>query len=133
MKCIIYKSIPAKELKNRVLNSMLNYARNFNRANNITGCIFINHEKIVQIIEGDDDTLDSLYNRILKDNRHLKIETLIDKPINSRVMQDWAMAVYNVDGNEEDEPHFNKLSLIEQLYKSPDVDIIETINKEVLA
>lgn len=112
---------------------MLNYAKTFNKKNNITGCIFINHEKIVQLIEGDEKTLDSLYERILKDDRHQNIETLLEKQIHSRAMKDWAMAVYNVDGEDNsDDLHFNKLTLMEQLHKSPDVDVIQTINEEIL-
>lgn len=127
MKCLIYKSTPSKELKDRALRTMLVNAKKFNRENDVTGCIFINHEKVIQLIEGEKNTIDQLYNRILKDTRHQQIETLLEKEIYTRSMQDWSMAVYNLEGNSDD-ADFSKLSLLEQLYKSPNIDIIETIN-----
>lgn len=127
MKCLIYKSTPSKDLKDRTLRNMLVDAKKFNRENNVTGCIFINHEKVIQLIEGEKNTIDQLYKRILKDTRHQQIETLLEKEIYTRTMQDWAMAVYNLDGDTDD-TDFSKLSLLEQLHKSPDIDVIKTIN-----
>lgn len=127
MKCLIYKSAPSDNLKDRILRNMLVDAKKFNRENNITGCIFINHEKVIQLIEGEENTIDELYKRILKDTRHKQVETLLEKEIYTRSMQDWAMAVYNLDGNSDD-ADFSKLSLLEQLHKSSNTDVIETIN-----
>lgn len=130
MKCLIYKSIPSKELKDRMLKSMLDTAKKFNRDNDITGCIFINHEKIVQLIEGEEEKIEELYYRIIKDSRHHTVELLLEKEVYKRSMKDWSMAVYNTtgDGSNSD---FTKLSLLEKLHKSSNIDIINTITNEL--
>lgn len=132
MKCIIYKSTPAKELRKNSLDKMLFSSRSANEKNNITGCIFIDYKKIVQLIEGEEKALDNLYNRISKDKRHQGVETLLTKKLNKRIMEDWPMAVFNVVDKDKNESDINKLSLMENLHKSADIDIIKTVVNEIL-
>ncbi len=62
-----------------------------NRRLDITGCIWFDARRFVQILEGPRDPMQALYIRIKNDDRHDAIETLHDAPLASRNFHRWGM------------------------------------------
>jgi len=84
--------VPEAELK-----AMLTRWRQNNSRDQITGMLLYSGEHYVQLIEGDEADLRSLYAKITKDYHHTHIITLADGPINQRSFENWSMGFRSVD------------------------------------
>ena len=80
-KTICYKSKAKSTLNILEFEALFNETQTKNDKNNITGVLVKKDDGFFQIIEGDAVTLDAIYLKIKKDNRHLEIEELLNKPI----------------------------------------------------
>lgn len=130
MKAIMYKSIPVESTTLETYRQILERSIKANKEHNITGYLYVNKEKILQVIEGNDKNVEQLFENIQKDQRHCNITTVFERKINYRLMQDWSMAIVGYDSSYKNK--FNELSLVSKLYESADVKLIETFKQEVL-
>jgi class 3 adenylate cyclase len=74
------------------------YAAGRNAQDGITGVLLTLGSVFFQIIEGDDDAIDDLYGRVLRDDRHTDIICLRTEPdTTSRLFPDWSMNVFDLD------------------------------------
>lgn len=78
------------------LVSILETAREFNAQNDITGMLFCDEGRFMQVLEGEKDTIQSLMDNILKDARHENVNVLLNHPVESRELADWNMRAFNV-------------------------------------
>jgi len=81
-----------KTLKDIGLN-----AQSFNKKNQITGILIQTEGEYMQILEGPENTLKKLYEKIEKDPRHKWVTLLEAKKIYRRTFGEWTMAIANVD------------------------------------
>jgi len=73
-----------------------------NQSKNITGVLVYFSGLFFQIIEGDDDTIDQLYEKIGQDRRHHDIICLkAEYDVSERLFPDWSMKTINLDGNND--------------------------------
>lgn len=63
-----------------------------NAAQGVTGLLLFNGKRFLQVLEGPQDVLDSIYDRIKCDGRHQALVKLRDVPIQTREFGQWAMA-----------------------------------------
>lgn len=89
---LIYHSQAAPNLENSEHVNILATAREFNEAHNITGCLLFHKGQFLQILEGEFETITSLYSKIKKDKRHSDVITLHMKEIEDRIFDKWSMA-----------------------------------------
>ena len=76
-------------------------ARN-NSPNNITGVLLCLAGIFFQILEGDEDKIDEVYEKILKDDRHIEILCLkLEADVEERLFPDWSMKTINLDDNND--------------------------------
>ncbi|WP_086929891.1 BLUF domain-containing protein [Agarilytica rhodophyticola] len=94
---IVYVSRSIKLMDSDELAEILNVARSFNSANDITGLLLYKDQSFIQVIEGDIKTLEALYARINDDDRHFRIRTLVKEPISERKFPDWSMGFQNIN------------------------------------
>lgn len=66
-------------------------ARAYNAANDITGIFSYNHGYYLQVIEGENDAVESLVKRIWVDKRHQNVTEILDVEIDERFFTDWSM------------------------------------------
>lgn len=66
-------------------------AAEFNALNDVTGVIAFEGDRVCQILEGEEATIDALYTRIGNDVRHTTVTTLLTGPIDYRHFVGWAM------------------------------------------
>lgn len=62
-----------------------------NRASRITGALTFTPGRYAQILEGDDQALDTLLQRISVDSRHCEMQILDRTPIQQRLFSEWSM------------------------------------------
>lgn len=92
---LIYNSISAKDFDKKSLPDILLKSRSWNSANQITGCLVYHESEFLQILEGPEEVVKELYNRILLDHRHYNVQLLAQGPIKERAFADWCMAYYD--------------------------------------
>jgi len=88
---IVYRSravFPASDVD---LLYLLAHAREWNRAANLSGVILYDRGHFFQWIEGTNQELGKLWNRIRVDPRHSEIRILADQEIPIRLFEGWNM------------------------------------------
>ena len=90
MKQLIYRSQPFG-FDNATLASILMAARRNNRHNDITGALICRQDMYLQLIEGPDDAIDRLYQKIREDDRHTEVTLEASGPITQRMFPEWDM------------------------------------------
>ena len=96
MKEIAYTSLPLGLVFDDDVLSIVRVSRDYNSRAGITGYLAYDGEAFLQVIEGPDAAVDSLYDRILDDPRHHQIVLLADGPVRTRAFADWAMGYRRV-------------------------------------
>jgi hypothetical protein len=89
---LIYTSVTPQTLDTAIVSEILTTAKHNNRLNNITGHLFYDGHRFLQIIEGADEAIYRLYNLIESDPRHENVELLYEQEIEKRAFPDWQMA-----------------------------------------
>lgn len=93
MKQILYASLNARsDGKPADSQAILEQSRHNNAIDGITGLLWTDGHRFLQIIEGDDEAVDACFARIRADPRHRAIVTIVDRPITTREFGYWAMA-----------------------------------------
>lgn len=92
MFCIIYRSIAYPIIQQSDILDLLKQAKDFNRANDITGCLLYYDHEFVQYLEGDRLIITELFERIKKDKRHKNVHLLFNGHIYGREFENWSMA-----------------------------------------
>ena len=96
MKTLTYFSEATRSMEPSDLEALLNQARAFNTAHNITGLLLYQSRYFLQTLEGNDKDIDPLYEKIQADTRHTHLKLLFDQPIDQRSFQDWSMGFHLV-------------------------------------
>lgn len=89
---MLYVSTAVGPVTTAVTGTILRTAQTFNAANGITGVLCQGQGVWLQVLEGQRDDVNALYDRILVDKRHHKIQMLAFEDIKRRRYGDWAMA-----------------------------------------
>lgn len=93
MKQILYASINARsDGRPADVLGVLEQSRHNNALDGITGLLWTDGERFLQVLEGDDDAVDKCYARICADTRHKGIVTIVERAIDAREFGYWAMA-----------------------------------------
>ena len=103
MKRIIYISKLTTPISCEDIESIGVVSNRNNSRINITGILVFFEKMFFQIIEGDDEKVDQLYNKIGNDKRHhdiLRLKTEYD--VEQRLFPNWNMKTINLDNNVDD-------------------------------
>ena len=88
---LIYASTSTRPVEVALIESILESARVFNGAHQITGMLCESAGKFIQYIEGDRASINELYNKLLNDKRHENLVLLDYSTIEVREYADWSM------------------------------------------
>jgi hypothetical protein len=58
----------------------------------ITGLLYCEDDSFLQLVEGHDDAIDDLLDRLYADDRHRDLRILADREVDEREFGDWTMA-----------------------------------------
>lgn len=87
---LIYASRPFG-FDDPALAGILMDARRCNERDGITGALICRQDLYLQLLEGPEQAVETAYQRIKKDNRHLEIRLLSRRSVTERLFPAWAM------------------------------------------
>lgn len=88
---LVYVSLANKEMQDADLTALLSPARKNNEKMDITGMLLYRDRLFVQALEGEEDHIKALYEKIRQDTRHRDVTTISIKPLKSRAFAEWTM------------------------------------------
>jgi hypothetical protein len=89
---LVYVSLATREMSIADLMDLLDQARQKNGRLNITGLLVYHKQEFMQLLEGNEKDIFSLYDTICKDERNTRNHLMWDGPIQQRSFADWSMA-----------------------------------------
>jgi hypothetical protein len=96
----IYASSSVINFDKDALNKLLHSARRNNAGLNITGMLLYQNDSFFQVLEGETETVEPLFDKISLDSRHNKIIKIIKEPIEKRSFAEWTMGYSKVTRND---------------------------------
>jgi len=95
---LCYVSSANKRFDNNELVSLLNTCREKNSQQNITGLLLYNGQgTFIQTLEGEENTITLLYEKIKIDSRHSRVNCLSKLTIKERNFPNWKMGFRRLD------------------------------------
>jgi len=88
---LVYTSHATREFSEADLIDLLKQCKSFNEQHNITGMLLYLQGKFIQVLEGAQPDVESLFAMIKKDSRHTRVTTVIHGTSPDRVFQGWTM------------------------------------------
>jgi hypothetical protein len=89
--CIYCSASSGADLTPAELQSLLDQCRRKNAVAGLTGMLLYQNRSFFQVLEGDRNVVEALYERISKDKRHTRVTKIILEPITDRAFADWTM------------------------------------------
>lgn len=89
---LLYGSTATVSFGKPELLELLNKSRTNNAKVNVTGLLLFKDGQFMQVLEGDEPVVTSLYQRISQDPRHTGSMIFLQRPIEQRDFADWSMA-----------------------------------------
>jgi len=96
----IYASCATSPFSQQQLVDLLKQSRENNERSDITGILLYNRGTFIQLLEGEEQTIKSLYQKIDKDPRHKLMFTLMEGHKDERQFPNWSMAFRDLDSPE---------------------------------
>lgn len=97
----IYCSATAKAaMTKEELDGLLAICREKNGEAGITGMLLYQNRSFFQVLEGDRKAVESLFAKIAKDKRHVRMTKIITEPIEERAFAEWTMGFPKVSSKE---------------------------------
>ena len=103
---LIYVSAARPGLSEAEIERILSAARAHNPARGITGLLLFLEDAFLQILEGPEAEVRSLFDRIRMDPRHRQVLCLVTQAIPAREFQDWSMGYDRLEPSAETGPLF---------------------------
>lgn len=97
MLSLIYVSTSVKIMKDNELLDILKVSRENNETGNISGMLLYKGGNFMQVLEGPDDAVTAVFEKIKKDPRHKDVMIISKEQIQVRQFPSWEMAFQNLD------------------------------------
>jgi hypothetical protein len=91
MYSLLYISRESLRFTAEQLRALLEQSREKNLRLHITGMLLYRDGNFMQLLEGEESVVRSLYQAIVADVRHCNVNTLIEGPVPARQFSDWSM------------------------------------------
>mgnify|MGYP000212157287 CR=1 FL=1 len=127
MKLIAYYSSEARSFNDTKLIDLVQNAIRKNKAEGLSGILLYAGGCFFQIIEGPDNAIDALYEKIEIDRRHTAVSKVLDEPISHRRFSEWSMGGIALDPEISEHKPVFELS-IQALNKKVTVSNFDILN-----
>jgi hypothetical protein len=97
MLSLIYVSTSIELLNDTELLDILKVSRVNNTSGEITGMLLYKGGNFMQVLEGPDDAVNGIFEKIKNDPRHKDVSVISREQIQSRQFPSWEMAFQNLD------------------------------------
>jgi len=109
MLSLVYVSTSVKPLNDEELLDILKISRENNSSKDVTGLLLYKGGNFMQVLEGPDEAVEALYEKIKADPRHKDVNVLSREQISARQFPTWEMAFQNLDNPEiKNEPGYSQ-------------------------
>lgn len=98
---LTYYSTAIEDLDADEVVSILQKSRVNNAANDITGCLLYHNSEFLQILEGKEESVRILFQKIQQDPRHEAVLQLAENTTSKRLFGQWSMAFHDINSPEE--------------------------------
>jgi hypothetical protein len=95
---VIYASVARVPFTAEALRALLARARTTNTGLNVSGMLLHLDGSFLQVLEGERDVVEKLYERIDRDRRHASVLRLVSRDIPERNFPDWSMGFFDASG-----------------------------------
>jgi hypothetical protein len=96
LKTLTYTSRARLDLGDEDLTAIHQSARHLNALDGITGLLLFDGSRFLQIVEGAEDAIDNLVERLRMDPRHSAFEVRDERYVERRSFPDWSMELLRV-------------------------------------
>lgn len=90
---ILYVSKAVQSISDTELHDIARQARAKNKQNGITGALLFTEDSFIQVIEGDNESIERLLDTLRADKRHRDMTILMDRKVPSRDFSNWSMGM----------------------------------------
>jgi hypothetical protein len=88
---VVYSSAAVEPFSEAQLTELLARARRSNARLGVTGMLLYHEGSFLQVVEGDGDVPEALFQSISKDKRHHRIVPLLRRQVEGRHFEKWTM------------------------------------------
>lgn len=88
---LVYASAAQQDMSESDLENLLAQSRVNNEKTGITGMMLYDGGKFIQAIEGNEDAIDALYEKIKKDKRNTDQIVIERTQVSERIFESWSM------------------------------------------
>ena len=100
---LVYVSFATTPMSDDELRELLKIAREKNQALDVTGMLLYRDGFFIQALEGEEDTVTSLYEKIKTDPRHRNVLQVYRQVIKNRSFDEWSMGFNKFDSGSLEE------------------------------
>lgn len=97
---LVYASAAERPFSDLELRELLRRARERNQALGVTGILLYDAGSFLQILEGDEQVVSDLFDRIRVDPRHGAVTPLLKQQVATREFANWSMGFVAASGAE---------------------------------
>jgi|SRR3954463_9471322 len=115
MICMVYISSAILGLNDRQIASIVRTSQINNEQLGITGILLYNNGNFMQLIEGEEEKVEGLYEKVRGDRRHTGVTLLLKEAITHKNFDNWVMGYRNIDNLKKIEPELLSPFLDEDL------------------
>jgi len=121
MLSLIYVSTSIKLLNDSELMDILRVSRDNNVSKDVTGLLLYKGGNFMQVLEGPDDIVEALFDKVKEDPRHKDVTVISREQISARQFPAWEMAFQNLDNpaikNEPGYSQFLHNEFVDDVYR----------------
>ncbi|MGZ8287318.1 MAG: BLUF domain-containing protein [Allosphingosinicella sp.] len=96
LKTLTYTSRARLDLRDEEVAAIHQTARHLNALDGISGLLLFDGSRFLQIVEGTEDAVDTLVERLRMDPRHSAFEVRDERYVERRAFPDWSMELVRV-------------------------------------
>lgn len=100
---LIYASKAAVDFSDRDIVELLSKSRKNNHSLGLTGMLLFDNGSFLQVLEGVEESVNTLFKEISRDKRHANIVKIITETIPERHFNDWSMGYASISRKELEE------------------------------
>ena len=118
---LIYSSTLVNDTQD-VMANILQTSRRANKSRNISGMLLCAKGNVLQVLEGEDDTVSELYGSIELDKRHNNIFLLSKTQVTGRQFASWDMGFKRLS-----ETEISKLPIAAEVFNADKIEIAKRV------
>lgn len=101
---LVYFSSATRLFTEEELVELLEKSRANNTSLGVTGMLLYRDGNLMQVLEGEEETVTGLFDTIRRDARHFGVNAVLHEEIAERQFPDWSMAFRNFDRDDTELP-----------------------------